>query len=150
VHSACLTGDVFGSKRCDCGDQLARAKSKILEEGAGLLLYMLDHEGRGIGLANKLCAYSVQDQRRLDTLDANVELGLPIDGRDYGDAVDALRHFGLSHVRLLTNNPAKIAVLESAGVTVERVSLCTTIHAQNEAYIRAKVDRMGHIACEPS
>jgi 3,4-dihydroxy 2-butanone 4-phosphate synthase/GTP cyclohydrolase II len=144
VHSECLTGDVFGSERCDCGPQLDEAMSLIVEEGRGVVIYLRGHEGRGIGLLAKLQAYQLQDGGR-DTVDANLDLGLPADARHYGAATQILRDLGVASVRLLTNNPAKTASLESYGVPVaERVGLTPRPNDHNLAYLLTKRDRMGH------
>jgi len=144
LHSECLTGDVLGSLRCDCGDQLRAALEVIGSADRGVLLY-LDHEGRGIGLFDKVRAYGLQDGG-LDTVDANVELGLPIDARDYSAAASVLRELGIQSVRLMTNNPAKILGLEMHGVdVVERIPLETIPNEINAPYLRAKASRMGHL-----
>jgi 3,4-dihydroxy 2-butanone 4-phosphate synthase/GTP cyclohydrolase II len=144
VHSECLTGDVFGSHRCDCGPQLEEAMARIVEEGRGVVVYLRGHEGRGIGLVAKLQAYQLQDGGR-DTVDANLELGLPADARHYGTATQILRDLGVRSVRLLTNNPAKSTGLEAYGVAVsERVPLTTHPNDHNLAYLLTKRDRMGH------
>src|SRR2546428_9794847 len=144
LHSECLTGDVLGSLRCDCGDQLRTALEVIGSADRGVLLY-LDHEGRGIGLFDKVRAYGLQDGG-LDTVDANVELGLPIDARDYSAAASVLQELGIRSVRLMTNNPAKILGLEMHGVdVVERVPLETIPNEINAPYLRAKASRMGHL-----
>jgi 3,4-dihydroxy 2-butanone 4-phosphate synthase / GTP cyclohydrolase II len=143
VHSECLTGDVFHSLRCDCGEQLESALAMIEDAGQGVLLY-LAQEGRGIGLLNKLRAYSLQDQG-LDTVDANLELGLPVDLRDYGTGAQILVDLGLSSIRILTNNPKKIRGLEGYGLSVtEQVPIVHAPNPHNEHYLRAKRDRMGH------
>jgi 3,4-dihydroxy 2-butanone 4-phosphate synthase/GTP cyclohydrolase II len=143
VHSECLTGDVFHSLRCDCGEQLESALAMIEREGRGVLLY-LAQEGRGIGLLNKLKAYNLQD-RGLDTVDANLELGLPVDLRDYGIGAQILADLGLSSIRILTNNPKKIRGLEGYGLSVTaQVPIEHAPNPHNEAYLRAKRDRMGH------
>ena len=143
VHSECLTGDVFHSLRCDCGEQLESALSIIESEGEGVLLY-LAQEGRGIGLLNKLKAYNLQDEG-LDTVDANLELGLPVDLRDYGIGAQILVDLGLSSIRILTNNPKKIRGLEGYGLSVtEQVPIVHAPNPHNEAYLRAKRDRLGH------
>ena len=143
VHSECLTGDVFHSLRCDCGEQLESALSIIESEGQGVLLY-LAQEGRGIGLLNKLKAYNLQDGG-LDTVDANLELGLPVDLRDYGIGAQILVDLGLSSIRILTNNPKKIRGLEGYGLSVtEQVPIVHAPNPHNEAYLRAKRDRLGH------
>jgi 3,4-dihydroxy 2-butanone 4-phosphate synthase/GTP cyclohydrolase II len=144
VHSECLTGDVFHSLRCDCGQQLEDALSRIEREGAGVLLY-LSQEGRGIGLLNKLRAYKLQEEGR-DTVDANLELGLPTDLRDYGIGAQILVDLGLSSIRLLTNNPKKIVGLEGYGLRVtDQVPIEHLANPHNEDYLRTKAERMGHL-----
>ncbi len=144
VHSECLTGDVFGSERCDCGTQLASAMDQIVAEGRGVVIYLRGHEGRGIGLLAKLQAYQLQDGGR-DTVDANLDLGLPADARHYGTATQILRDLGVASVRLLTNNPDKTHSLESYGIPVaERIGLSTRPNDHNLAYLLTKRDRMGH------
>jgi 3,4-dihydroxy 2-butanone 4-phosphate synthase/GTP cyclohydrolase II len=144
VHSQCLTGDVFGSARCDCGDQLHQAMCKIEEEGAGVLVYMRQ-EGRGIGLLNKLVCYRLQDQG-LDTVDANMAIGFPPDARDYGIGAQILADLGLSSIRLMTNNPAKRIGLEGYGLkVVERVPLVVKPHEHNRFYLQTKRDKLGHL-----
>jgi len=144
VHSECLTGDVFHSLRCDCGEQLEAALATIEAEGSGVLLY-LAQEGRGIGLLNKLRAYKLQEDG-LDTVDANLELGLPADLRDYGIGAQILVDLGLSSIRILTNNPKKILGLEGYGLSVtEQVPIQAVPNVHNEGYLRAKSERMGHI-----
>src|SRR6266480_917523 len=143
VHSECLTGDVFHSLRCDCGQQLESALELIEDEGRGVLLY-LAQEGRGIGLLNKLRAYKLQEEG-LDTVDANLELGLPVDSRDYGIGAQILVDLGLSSIRILTNNPKKIRGLEGYGLSVTaQVPIEHMPNPHNEAYLRAKSERMGH------
>ena len=143
LHSACLTGDVFGSRRCDCGDQLRLALRRLDEEGGGIILY-LRQEGRGLGLANKMRAYQLQDDG-LDTIDANAALGFDDDERDYGVAVRMLDMLGCRRVLLLTNNPAKLDGLAQAGVEVcGRVALHGSINADNRRYLTAKARRAGH------
>ncbi len=145
VHSECLTGDVFGSKRCDCGNQVKDALRAIEEEGRGVFLYMLGHEGRGIGLAHKLQAYQLQDEG-LDTVEANLELGLPADARDYGTGAQILRNLGITSMRLLTNNPAKRVGLEGYGLSViERVPLQVEPCKENLRYLTAKKEKMNHM-----
>src|SRR4051794_38346091 len=145
VHSECLTGDVFGSVRCDCGPQLDAALQRIAEAGRGVVLYMRGHEGRGIGLLHKLQAYQLQD-KGFDTVDANLELGLPADARDYGTGAQILYDLGVRSMRLLTNNPAKRAGLEGYGLTVTgREALPVRLHPENVRYLRTKRDRMGHL-----
>jgi 3,4-dihydroxy 2-butanone 4-phosphate synthase/GTP cyclohydrolase II len=144
VHSECLTGDVFHSLRCDCGQQLEDALARIDEEGRGVLLY-LAQEGRGIGLLNKLRAYKLQEQGR-DTVDANLELGLPADLRDYGIGAQILVDLGLTSIRLLTNNPKKIVGLEGYGLSVsDQIPIEHEPGEHNREYLRAKKDRMGHL-----
>jgi 3,4-dihydroxy 2-butanone 4-phosphate synthase/GTP cyclohydrolase II len=144
VHSECLTGDVFHSLRCDCGEQLESALAMIEREGAGVLLY-LAQEGRGIGLLNKLRAYKLQEQG-LDTVDANLKLGLPADLRDYGIGAQILNDLGLTSIRILTNNPKKILGLEGYGLSVtEQIPIEHLTNPHNEAYMRAKAERMGHM-----
>jgi GTP cyclohydrolase II len=144
LHSECLTGEALGSLRCDCGEQLERALAAIASSGRGVLLY-LRHEGRGIGLFDKVRAYALQD-RGLDTVDANVALGLPVDRRDYAAAAAVLRQLGIRRVRLLTNNPDKTQALVEGGVeVVERVPLETMPNLVNLGYLRTKATRMGHL-----
>jgi len=144
VHSECLTGDVFGSRRCDCGPQLATAMQMIDEAGAGVIVYLRGHEGRGIGIGHKIRAYSLQDEG-FDTVDANTELGLPVDSREYGIGAQILADLGVRELKLMTNNPAKYGGLGGYGLTVvERVSLNTVPTPENEAYLRTKRERMGH------
>jgi 3,4-dihydroxy 2-butanone 4-phosphate synthase/GTP cyclohydrolase II len=144
VHSECLTGDVFGSQRCDCGPQLQTALRRVAEEGRGVVLYLRGHEGRGIGLLSKLRAYELQERGR-DTLDANLELGLPADARDYGAAAQILADLGVRSLRLMTNNPAKTAAMVRHGLDVlgqEPMPVVAGEH--NLRYLRTKRDRMGH------
>jgi 3,4-dihydroxy 2-butanone 4-phosphate synthase / GTP cyclohydrolase II len=144
VHSECLTGDVFHSMRCDCGEQLVAALTQIEREGRGVLLY-LSQEGRGIGLLNKLKAYKLQEEGA-DTVEANLKLGLPADLRDYGIGAQILVDLGLSSIRILTNNPKKIHGLEGYGLSVsEQVPIESDPNVHNEAYLRAKRDKMGHV-----
>lgn len=144
LHSECLTGDALGSIRCDCGAQRDRALEMIAAEGRGVLLY-LRQEGRGIGLANKLRAYALQDSG-VDTVDANLALGLPEDQRDYALAAEILIDLGISAVRLLTNNPMKISGLEDAGIDVrERIEIQTIPTEFNAYYLQTKRQRMGHL-----
>ncbi|KRC58965.1 MULTISPECIES: bifunctional 3,4-dihydroxy-2-butanone-4-phosphate synthase/GTP cyclohydrolase II [unclassified Nocardioides] len=144
VHSECLTGDVFGSSRCDCGPQLEEAMDRIVENGSGVVVYLRGHEGRGIGLVAKLQAYQLQDGGR-DTVDANLDLGLPADARHYGAATQILKDLGVDEVRLLTNNPDKVSSLEDYGIKVaERVPLTPHPNGHNLAYLLTKRDRMGH------
>jgi 3,4-dihydroxy 2-butanone 4-phosphate synthase/GTP cyclohydrolase II len=144
VHSECLTGDVFGSRRCDCGPQLDAALKVVADEGRGVVLYVRGHEGRGIGLMHKLQAYQLQDSGS-DTVDANLELGLPADARDYGTGAQILVDLGIHTMRLLTNNPAKRVGLEGYGLEiVERVALPAHPTKENLRYLKTKRDRMGH------
>ena len=145
LHSECATGDVLGSLRCDCRDQLEESLELINQSGQGILIYMRGHEGRGIGLANKIRAYALQEQG-MDTFDANIHLGFAPDTRDYTAACDILKSFGLKKVRLLTNNRDKIDALQQAGITVSKhVPLWTATNPHNETYIATKRKRMGHI-----
>jgi 3,4-dihydroxy 2-butanone 4-phosphate synthase/GTP cyclohydrolase II len=145
MHSECLTGDVFGSERCDCGRQLQLALDTIAAEGRGVVVYLRGHEGRGIGLVDKIHAYQLQDGG-LDTVQANLHLGLPIDRRDYGVGMQVLRDLGIERVRLLTNNPAKRAGLEGYGlVVVDRVPLVSTPTSASVEYLRTKREKLGHI-----
>jgi 3,4-dihydroxy 2-butanone 4-phosphate synthase/GTP cyclohydrolase II len=145
VHSECLTGDVFGSKRCDCGPQLAFAMQKIAAEGAGVVVYLRGHEGRGIGLAHKLRAYTLQEQGR-DTVDANIELGFPVDNREYGIGAQILVDLGITTMRLMTNNPAKYGGLEGFGLDiVERVPIEPAPNPENLHYLQTKRERLGHV-----
>jgi GTP cyclohydrolase II len=147
IHSECMTGDVFGSQRCDCGIQLEFAKRAIALEGAGVLIY-LRQEGRGIGLLNKLRAYNLQDAG-LDTVDANLQLGFGADEREYDAAIEILEDLGVSQLRLLTNNPAKLAAVERSPITVlERVPLVAPVTDHNRSYVMVKRMRMGHLAEE--
>lgn len=144
VHSECLTGDVFGSLRCDCGPQLQAALEKVAAEGRGVVLYLRGHEGRGIGLMHKLRAYQLQEAGR-DTVDANLDLGLPADAREYGTGAQILADLGVKSMRLLTNNPEKRAALSGFGLRiVERVPLVTASNPHNEFYLQTKAARMGH------
>ena len=144
VHSECLTGDVFGSLRCDCGPQLDSALAAVAAEGRGVVLYMRGHEGRGIGLTHKLQAYQLQDDG-LDTVDANLALGVPADARDYGQGAQILVDLGVQSIRLLTNNPAKRVGLSGYGLTiVDRVPLPIRPNPENLRYLKTKRDRMGH------
>ena len=145
VHSECVTGDAFGSLRCDCGNQLRAAQERIAAEGTGVIVYLRGHEGRGIGITHKLQAYGLQDQG-FDTVDANVELGLPVDSREYGIGAQILVDLGITTMRLMTNNPAKRGGLEGFGLQiVERVPIESTLTVENARYLRTKQERMGHL-----
>jgi 3,4-dihydroxy 2-butanone 4-phosphate synthase / GTP cyclohydrolase II len=145
VHSECLTGDVFGSLRCDCGRQLDAALEQVAEEGRGVVLYVRGHEGRAIGLTHKLRAYELQDQGR-DTVEANIELGFAADQRDYGIGAQILVDLGVRSMRLLTNNPDKRAGLEGYGLSIdERIPLITEPNEHNRAYLRTKAEKLGHL-----
>jgi 3,4-dihydroxy 2-butanone 4-phosphate synthase/GTP cyclohydrolase II len=145
VHSECLTGDALGSLRCDCGVQLQMALQRIAAEGMGVVVYLRGHEGRGIGMAHKLRAYTLQDQGR-DTVDANLDLGLPVDTRKYGTGAQILVDLGITTMRLLTNNPAKFEGLDGYGLEIaERVPLQSVPNPENIRYLRTKQQRMGHL-----
>lgn len=145
LHSECLTGDILGSKRCDCGPQLQASLDMLEKEGSGVVVYLRGHEGRGIGLAEKIRAYHLQDQGR-DTVEANLDLGHPIDARDFAVGAQILTDLGVQSVRLMTNNPSKVTSLEEYGVRVtERISLYTQIHPENEKYLETKRLKMGHL-----
>lgn len=145
VHSECLTGDIFGSRRCDCGPQLHESMRLVAESGCGAVVYLRGHEGRGIGLGHKLRAYALQE-RGLDTVDANLELGLPVDDREYGVGAQILVDLGVAKMRLLTNNPAKYHGLTGFGLEiVERVPLESTPTPENRRYLQTKRERMGHL-----
>ncbi len=149
VHSECVTGDLFGSLRCDCGGQLRAAMAQIAADGCGVLVYLRGHEGRGIGITRKLEAYALQDLG-LDTVDANLRLGLPVDAREYGVGAQILNDLGVSSMRLMTNNPAKRAGLEGFGLTIaERVPIRTMSTDENRRYLETKRDRMGHMFDRP-
>lgn len=144
IHSECLTGDAFGSLKCDCGPQLNTAMQMIVEHGCGAILY-LRQEGRGIGLTNKIRAYALQDQGH-DTLDANLLLGLPADARTYEMCQVMLQHVGIHKAKLLTNNPNKLAYLQNLGIEiVERVPLIVGVNPHNQAYLQVKGAKMGHL-----
>lgn len=145
VHSECLTGDLIGSLRCDCGSQFQTSLEMIGEEGVGIFIYLRGHEGRGIGLGKKLRAYNLQDQG-LDTVDANLEQGLPVDSRDYYFAAKILQDLGVAKIRLLTNNPKKKSELEDEGIDIVlRVPLETAPTEENKRYLETKKTRLGHI-----
>jgi len=143
IHSQCLTGDVFHSLRCDCRAQLEMAMRQIAEEGRGLIVYELK-EGRGIGIVNKIRAYQLQDGGA-DTVEANLQLGLEVDLRDYRIPAEIAKYFGLTQVRLMSNNPEKIAALEAVGIQVKRVSAETDAHETAQGYLRVKKEKMGHL-----
>jgi len=144
VHSECLTGDVFGSLRCDCGQQLDAALARVAADGRGVVLYIRGHEGRGIGLLHKLAAYRLQDEG-LDTVDANVNLGLPVDSRDYGVGAQILYDLGVRSMRLMTNNPTKRAGIEGYGLSIiEQVPLSVDANDENREYLSTKALRLGH------
>jgi 3,4-dihydroxy 2-butanone 4-phosphate synthase/GTP cyclohydrolase II len=144
VHSECLTGDVFGSARCDCGAQLDAALAKVAEEGRGVVVYLRGHEGRGVGLARKLQAYNLQDEGR-DTVEANLDLGLPVDARSYDVGAQILADLGVTTIRLMSNNPAKFTELEGYDLRiVGRVPLVIPPNEENVAYLRAKQAKLGH------
>jgi 3,4-dihydroxy 2-butanone 4-phosphate synthase/GTP cyclohydrolase II len=143
VHSECLTGDVLGSMRCDCGSQLQQAMELIEESGAGLIIYLRDQEGRGIGLSEKIRAYELQDQG-LDTVEANLALGHDVDERDFNDAAEILRSLGILNVTLLTNNPIKLQTLQEAGIHVTSQTLHGETNPFNQRYIETKRERLGH------
>ncbi|WP_116246793.1 GTP cyclohydrolase II [Nocardiopsis sp. FIRDI 009] len=145
LHSECVTGDALGALRCECGDQLNSALDAIVERGRGVLVYLRGHEGRGIGLLEKVRTLALQDERGLDTVDSATVLGLPVDARSYGPAARLLRHLQVRSVRLLSNNPAKGRALEDHGVkVVARVPLLVPARTENIAYLTAKRDRLGH------
>ena len=145
VHSECLTGDAFGSLRCDCGPQLHAALSLVADEGAGVVVYLRGHEGRGIGLGHKIRAYALQEDGK-DTVDANLELGLPVDSREYGIGAQILVDLGITSMRLMTNNPTKYGGLEGFGLNItERVPLESRPTSHNIDYLRTKRERMGHL-----
>jgi 3,4-dihydroxy 2-butanone 4-phosphate synthase / GTP cyclohydrolase II len=145
VHSECLTGDVFGALRCECGAQLSSALDAIVREVTGVLVYMRGHEGRGIGLIAKIRTHVLQDEHGLDTVDSATALGLPVDVRDFGAAARVLRHLGVGSVRLLTNNDDKVDALTGHGVPVSgRLPLLEPVDEHNVRYLTAKRDRLGH------
>ncbi len=144
VHSECVTGDVFNSVKCDCGLQLDEAMSRVAQAGQGVVIYLRGHEGRGIGISQKLKAYELQDQG-FDTVDANLELGVAVDSRDYSVGAQILTQLGVSQLRLMTNNPAKYQGLASNGLTItELIPLHVPIHPEAERYIETKRGRLGH------
>lgn len=147
VHSECLTGDVLGSLRCDCGEQLEESFRLIENSGSGLVIYLREQEGRGIGLEEKLRAYQLQDEG-LDTVEANLALGHEVDERDFVDAVEIVKSLGIDNVTLLTNNPEKLATFERSGIKTKAQPLPTKANPHNLAYLRTKRDRLGHIVLE--
>jgi 3,4-dihydroxy 2-butanone 4-phosphate synthase/GTP cyclohydrolase II len=144
IHSECFTGDVLGSQRCDCGEQLKAAMSVIVEKGSGYIIYLRNHEGRGIGLAEKIKAYQLQD-RGLDTVEANIALGHQVDAREWSDAVEILSELGIKSVVLMTNNPEKIQALSDAGITSTVLSLPIAANEFNQKYLDTKATKLGHI-----
>lgn len=145
VHSECMTGDIFGAMRCECGEQLDAALDTIVREGSGVLVYLRGHEGRGIGLVAKVRTHVLQDEQGLDTLDSATTLGLPVDVRDYGPAARILKYLRVQSVRLMSNNPDKIHALESHGIPVmAKVPLLAPANVHNIGYLTAKRDRLGH------
>ena len=143
IHSECLTGDVFGSQRCDCGEQLAKSISLIEEAGGGLIIYLRDHEGRGIGLAEKIKAYQLQEQGA-DTVSANLTLGHPVDDRDYQDAIEILKRLSISQINLLTNNPIKSSELMAAGIKVTQLPIQIPSNKHNQSYLKSKKEILKH------
>jgi 3,4-dihydroxy 2-butanone 4-phosphate synthase/GTP cyclohydrolase II len=144
VHSECVTGDIFGAMRCECGEQLNSALDAIVREGCGVLVYLRGHEGRGIGLVAKVRTHVLQDEQGLDTVDSATTLGLPVDTRDYGPAARVLKYLGVRSVQLMSNNPDKVRSLESHGIGVTRVPLLMPANDDNIGYLIAKRDRLGH------
>jgi 3,4-dihydroxy 2-butanone 4-phosphate synthase/GTP cyclohydrolase II len=147
IHSECFTGDVIGSQRCDCGAQLQKSIAAIEDYGYGYVLYLRDHEGRGIGLTEKLKAYGLQNQGR-DTVDANLELGHQIDSRDWSEAISILKNLNLTSIKLLTSNPKKIEAVTSNGITCEQISLEIAPNEFSAKYLATKADRLGHISTQ--
>jgi 3,4-dihydroxy 2-butanone 4-phosphate synthase/GTP cyclohydrolase II len=145
IHSECFTGDVIGSQRCDCGAQLQKSIAAIEEYGYGYILYLRDHEGRGIGLTEKLKAYGLQNQG-LDTVDANLELGHQVDSRDWSEAISILKNLNLTSIKLLTSNPKKIEAVTGHGITCEQISLEIAPNEYSAKYLATKADRLGHIS----
>ena len=143
IHSECFTGDVVHSQRCDCGEQLEQSITAIQNHGYGFIVYLRDHEGRGIGLTEKIKAYQLQDQG-MDTIDANLHLGHEIDARDWSDAIAIIHALGLTAVQLLTNNPNKVAALKNAGVAVTQTPLVIPSNKFNEKYLATKEEKLGH------
>lgn len=150
VHSECLTGDVFGSRRCDCGEQLHTAMTVVARAQRGIVIYLRGHEGRGIGLFNKLRSYTLQDSG-LDTVQANIALGLPVDARSYEGAVAILNHLGVRSVALLTNNPEKVGGVTRSGIVCNAVvPMPANVQGDNQRYLATKAKRMGHQGLLPS
>jgi 3,4-dihydroxy 2-butanone 4-phosphate synthase/GTP cyclohydrolase II len=143
IHSECFTGDVVHSQRCDCGEQLEKSIELIQEHGHGFIVYIRDHEGRGIGLTEKIKAYQLQDQG-MDTVDANIHLGHEIDARDWSDAIAIIRALGLDELTVLTNNPQKVEALKSAGITVTQKPIVIASNKFNEKYLATKEEKLGH------
>ncbi len=143
IHSECFTGDVLNSRRCDCGEQLQLSTSIIQEHGHGYIIYLRDHEGRGIGLSEKIKAYQLQDQG-FDTVDANLELGHDIDSRDWSDALEIISCLGLTSLTLLTNNPAKVAAIQKAGIECEQLPIVVASNEHNAKYLATKISKLGH------
>jgi 3,4-dihydroxy 2-butanone 4-phosphate synthase/GTP cyclohydrolase II len=143
IHSECLTGDAFGSLRCDCGPQLMQAISEIEERGSGLVIYLRDHEGRGIGLSEKIRAYGLQDLGQ-NTLEANISLGHGVDERSYGDAIEIFRALGITDVELLTNNPDKLAAFEGSRINYKGRKLQVVANEFNRKYLETKRDLLSH------
>ena len=144
IHSECFTGDVVHSQRCDCGEQLERSIEMIQAHGHGYIVYLRDHEGRGIGLTEKIKAYQLQDAG-MDTIDANLHLGHQIDARDWSDAIAIVQALGLKELTLLTNNPNKVVALRQAGVEVSQSNLTVTPNKFNEKYLATKEEKLGHV-----
>jgi 3,4-dihydroxy 2-butanone 4-phosphate synthase / GTP cyclohydrolase II len=144
IHSECFTGDVVHSQRCDCGEQLEKSISMIQSHGHGYIIYLRDHEGRGIGLTEKIKAYQLQDAG-MDTIDANLHLGHEIDARDWSDAIAIVKALGLKELTLLTNNPNKVQALRDAGVEVDQLNLTVTPNSCNEKYLATKEEKLGHL-----
>jgi 3,4-dihydroxy 2-butanone 4-phosphate synthase/GTP cyclohydrolase II len=144
MHSECFTGDVIGSQRCDCGEQLSKSIAAIQERGYGYIIYLRDHEGRGIGLTEKLKAYVLQNSG-IDTVDANLQLGHSVDSRDWSEAISILKNLGLIELDLLTNNPEKVAAIRGSGIDCDQISLSITPNKFNSKYLATKADRLGHV-----
>ena len=143
IHSECFTGDILHSLRCDCGEQLEQSINLIQDHGYGYIIYLRDHEGRGIGLTEKIKAYQLQDQG-MDTIDANLHLGHEIDAREWSDAIAIVQALQISHVQLLTNNPNKVAALSNSGITVTQRQLVIVSNKFNEKYLTTKEEKLGH------